>query len=43
MEAAKAANPSRWGSRDIRNCDPVGPTTLNPEKAPPKQVEKQAA
>ena len=32
MEAAKAANPSRWGKRDVRNYKPVGPTTLNPEK-----------
>ena len=23
IEAAKAANPSRWGTRDVRNCDPV--------------------
>ena len=43
IEAAKAANPSRWGARDVRNCTPVGPTTLNPEKEPAKQVEKQAA
>ena len=43
MEAAKAANPSRWGKRNVRNCDPVGPTTLNPEKKPAKQEEKQAA
>jgi len=43
MEAAKAANPSRWGKRDVRNCEPVGPTTLNPEKKPVKQEEKQAA
>ena len=43
MEAAKAANPNRWGKRNVRNCDPVGPTTLNPEKKPAKQEEKQAA
>ena len=43
MEAAKAANPGRWGTREVRNCTPMGPTTLNPEKAPPTQVEKQAA
>ncbi|WP_046007491.1 DDE-type integrase/transposase/recombinase, partial [Pseudoalteromonas rubra] len=34
MEIAKAANPSRWGTRAVRNCSPVGPTTLNPEKQP---------
>jgi transposase InsO family protein len=43
LEAAKAADPMRWGKRDIRNCTPVGPTTLNPEKKLIKQAEKQAA
>jgi putative transposase len=43
MEAAKAAHPSRWGTRDVRNCTPVGPTTLNPEKEQAKIVAKQAA
>lgn len=43
IEEAKAANPSRWGKRDVRNCTPVGSTTLNPEKEQAKQVEKQAA
>lgn len=43
IEAAKAANPSRWGKREVRNCTPVGPTTLNPEKESVKKVEKQAA
>jgi hypothetical protein len=43
IEAAKVANPSRWGTRDVRNCTPVGPTTLNPEKEPTKELEKQAA
>lgn len=43
LEKAKAANPSRWGKRNVRNCEPVGPTTLNPEKPPVKQDEKQAA
>jgi len=38
-----AYNPSRWGNRDVRNCTPVGPTTLNPEKGTVKKVEKQAA
>lgn len=43
IEAAKAANPERWGKREVRNCTPVGPTTLNPEREQIKQVEKQAA
>ena len=43
IEAAKAANPNRWGTRDVRNCTPVRPTTLNPEKELPKQIEKKAA
>lgn len=43
MEAAKAQHSVRWGKRQVRNCTPVGPTTLNPEKEQIKQVEKQAA
>ena len=43
IEAAKAENPNRWGNREVRNCTPVGPTTLNPEKEAVKKVEKQAA
>jgi putative transposase len=31
LEAAKAENPSRW-SQNVRNSEPVGPVTLNPEK-----------
>ena len=34
---------SRWGKRNVRNCEPVGPTTLNPEKPSVKQDEQQAA
>lgn len=41
LERAKQVNPSRWGSRNIRNCKPVGPTTLNPAKK--EQMENQAA
>ena len=43
IEAAKAENPSRWENREVRNCEPVGPTTLNPEKESVKEVEKKAA
>ena len=32
MEAAKDKNPMRWGTQEVRNCKPVGPTTLNPVK-----------
>lgn len=40
LEQAKLANPTRWGSRPVRNCQPVGPVTLNPEK---EAEVKQAA
>ncbi len=42
LEAAKAAKPSRW-SQAVRNCEPVGPTTLNPEKAMLSTEQKDAA
>ncbi|NLN67615.1 MAG: IS3 family transposase, partial [Alcaligenaceae bacterium] len=32
LEQAKLRNPSRWGTRSVRNCEPIGPVTLNPEK-----------
>ena len=38
MQQAKAQNPIRWGSQEVRNCKPVGPTTLNPVK---EQQEKR--
>ena len=41
LEAAKAANPSRW-SRGVRNCEPVGPVTLNPENQNQSLVENVA-
>lgn len=31
LEAAKAARPDRW-SKGVRNCEPVGAVTLNPEE-----------
>ena len=44
MEAAKKQQTqAAGGKRNVRNCEPVGPTTLNPEKQPVKQEEKQAA
>lgn len=43
MEAAKARHSVRWGKRQVRNCTPVGPTTLNPAKEQVKQEQKQAA
>ncbi len=42
MKQAKEANPIRWGCQDIRNCEPVGPTALNPVKEPQK-IRLQAA
>lgn len=43
LEAAKAAHPNRWGKRDVRNCEPVGPTTLNPEKIDENLMINKAA
>ncbi|MEP1214784.1 IS3 family transposase [Marinobacter sp.] len=40
LEQAKKRTPGRWGRRPIRNCEPVGSTTLNPEK---RVVEKDVA
>lgn len=40
LEQAKQSTPSRWGARPVRDCKPVGPVTLNPEKEPEM---KQAA
>jgi transposase InsO family protein len=39
LETAKATRPDRW-SKDVRNCEPVGAVTLNPEeqKQPPIKV-----
>ena len=42
MQQAKAQNPIRWGSQEVRNCEPVGPTTLNPVKEP-ENMRLQAA
>ena len=42
MQQAKEANPIRWGCQNIRNCEPVGPTTLNPVKEP-QEIRLQAA
>lgn len=42
MQRAKAENPIRWGSQEVRNCKPVGPTTLNPVKEQQQQRLKAA-
>ena len=42
MEKAKKANPSRW-SGDVRNCQPVGSVSLNPDKESIKNVQSYAA
>ncbi len=39
IESAKALNPARWGGREVRECTPVPPTTLNPVKEP-KSIDK---
>ena len=31
LEAAREKNPRRWAG-DVRNCEPIGPVTLNPDK-----------
>lgn len=43
IEHAKSLNPTRWGSRAVRNCTPVKPTTLNPLKAPKSIDEMRVA
>jgi len=43
MENAKALNPARWGSREVRDCTPVPPTTLNPVKEPKSIDEMRVA
>jgi len=40
LEQAKQRAPDRWSSRPVRNCEPAGLTTLNPEK---RTVEKHTA
>lgn len=40
LEAARARTPERW-SRTVRNCEPIGPVVLNPEKN--KDVMRTAA
>ena len=41
LEAAKAARPNRW-SKDVRNCEPVGAVTLNPEEQKPLPIKVAA-
>ena len=38
LTRAKTQHPERWGSREIRNCEPVGSVWLNPEKDDVKAV-----
>lgn len=40
LEKARQRHPERWGSRPIRNCEPVGIVSLNPDT---EKVEKAAA
>lgn len=41
LEMAKARNGHRW-SGNIRNCEPVGPVTLNPEREPEVDIKQVA-
>jgi len=40
LEAAKEINPNRW-SKGVRNCEPIGVVTLNPNEQ--KQLSLKAA
>jgi hypothetical protein len=42
LQAAKARNPGRW-SGDIRNCEPVGPVWLNPDRESIETVKELAS
>jgi putative transposase len=42
LEKKKEANPLRW-SRDVRDCRPAGPVSLNPEKESIKSEHKDVA
>jgi len=42
LEKAKKAHPLRW-SRDVRNCQPAGPVSLNPEKESTNNKQKNVA
>jgi transposase InsO family protein len=44
LEAAKQKTPSRWGGREVRNCEAVGAVFLNPDRElQVKSEELQAA
>jgi transposase InsO family protein len=44
LEAAKQKTPSRWGGREVRNCEAVGAVFLNPDRELQiKSEELQAA
>lgn len=42
LDKAKQQNPLRW-SKGIRNCEPIGAVTLNPDKIPEQQIETELA
>lgn len=42
LEKAKEMSPSRW-SGDVRNCQPAGPVSLNPEKESIKNEQEEVA
>ena len=41
LEEAQGRNPMRWPN-GIRNCEPVGPVMLNPDKEPETDVRNVA-
>lgn len=41
LEAARLANPTRW-SKSVRNCDPIGPVNLNPDKKEQHPIKEAA-
>ena len=38
LAQAKQQYPERWGSRQARNCQPIGIVTLNPERSSAQQL-----
>jgi putative transposase len=42
LERKREADPLRW-SRGVRNCQPAGPVSLNPEKESIKSEQKDVA
>lgn len=41
LKAKQRLNPTRWSS-EVRNCEPIGPVTLNPDREIPLPKEQAA-